>query len=133
MGARYRRPEFPTAFNDALERVDRSAKRRRKLAKSLNPHASGIYLELLPNTELANGQTYRVNLLALMLHEHSNQRSTIEEHLKDLATLLRDAGMEVKEAVRSEEETSVATIRRFLRFNFDDISERENGPVGVEP
>lgn len=132
LGARYRRPELPTAFNDALERVDHDARRRRKLAKALNPHASGIYLELFPNAELAKGQTYGVNLLALVPRQHMDQHNAIEQHLKDLAALLREAGMDVKEAVKFEEETSVAMIRRFLRFNFDDISERDQGPFGVE-
>ena len=133
LGGRYRRPELPTGFNDALQHVDRGAKARRKLAKALNPHASGIYLELFPNRELATGQAYSVNLLAMMLNEHASQRSAVEQHLKELATLLRKAGMEVKEAVAYEEATSVATIRRFLRFNFDDISDGGRGPFGVEP
>lgn len=133
LGARYRRPELPTAFNDVLESVDRGAKRRRKIAKALNPHVSGIYLELFPNAELPQGQAYRVNLLALVPLEHAIHRDGISEQVKALATLMREAGIDVQEAVQYEEETSVATIRRFHRFNFDDISERADGPRGVEP
>ncbi|MEX0709566.1 MAG: hypothetical protein WD078_16540 [Woeseia sp.] len=129
LASRYSRPAFPTAFNDSLAAADPGAKKRKLLAKRISPYMSGLYINLLPNRDLRPGEQYKVNLLGALLPDAKKHRDSVEQHVGALQEVLKCAGMQVATAVRAEDELSVATMRRFQRFYFDDISHRNNEPL----
>ena len=132
LAARYSRPTFPTDFNNLIEESG-AAKILRGKAKKNNSTFSGIYAEILPDAELKPGQAYQVNLIgAIPVSSDNTSRSKAEEAIKACAEALRISGMNVEARVMSENEISLALIRRFKRFYFDDLSFREAAVKPIE-
>jgi hypothetical protein len=129
LAARYSRPALPSAFNAALSVSDPNAKKRKKLAKSVSAHASGIYVEIHPDREISAGESYRVNLLGLLLPTAEAHLPEVKREIEGLGELMRTAGMDVTVATHLENEVSVAVLKRFRRFYFDDVSYKEDGPL----
>jgi len=120
--ARYCRPALPTDFNEALAKVDRGGKKRRRLAKKVSKHTSAIYVEINPNRELLEGEHYIVNLLGVTLPSAAMHKNDVEVQMVELRELMESAGMEVELAIRGEDEVSLAVRRRFEPLHLDDIS-----------
>ena len=131
LAARYSRPALPTEFNDRIARVDPKDKRKKR-AKSLNKDLSGIYVEITPDGEIAADEIYDVNLLGLVSADFSKAINVLEPALSELADIMRSANMNVAMAVRKESEISVAHIKRFKRFYYDDLSLKEEAPLPPE-
>ncbi len=125
---RYVRPALPTAFNDKIASADPKGKRKKK-AKLLNQHLSGIYVEISPDAEILDDQIYRVNLLGLVPADFNGSIKSIESVLEEYAEIMRDVDMNVSVAVKRESEVSLATIKRFKRFYYDDLSLKGNTPL----
>lgn len=127
LAARYSRPALPTAFNDRISMVDPKNKRKNK-AKSANDLLLGIYVEIIPDKEIPDGETYMVNLLGLVSANFSGDIKKVEAAIDGYAEILTKAGMDVKTAISGEDKVSIADINRFKRFYYDDLSFR-NGSV----
>jgi len=129
--ARYSRPALPTEFNNRIANADPKGKLRKK-AKSLNEKLSGIYVEITPFDELPEGENYYVNLLGLVAEINASEIPKAESSLTAIADILKAANMDVKTAVRSEADITIALIKRFKRFYFDDLSFKDDTDLPPE-
>lgn len=123
LAARYARPALPTVFNDRIEQADRKQKRR-KIAKQLDIALTGLYIEILPNSDISEDENYFVNLLGLVLTEYDGDLNKVEKLVSSIADVMRAAKMDVKCKVLREDQISIAVLRRFKRFYYDDLSLR---------
>ncbi len=136
LAAHYNRPALPSIFNDRLQAADKSDKKKRQKAKALSADLLGIYADIIPFAELSPGENYSVNLLGLLSSDAIAHRAEAEQQLEAFADLMRKANMDVKVIVQSEDKVSIATLRRFKRFYFDDLSfsdENAHYPPEVNP
>lgn len=131
LATRYNRPALPTVFNDRISSADPGGKLRKK-AKGLNDKLSGIYVEIVPFRELQYGENYSVNLLGLVAAGNEAHIKQAEDSLANIASILKAAQMEVKTVVRGEAEISLAHIKRFKRFYFDDLSFKDDTDLPPE-
>lgn len=88
----------------------------------------GIYVELNPDTELKDGQTYDVNLLGLLPAGFNEDTRKAQNAINSYADIFRASGMNVTAVLETEDNVSVALIRRFKRFYLDDLSFRDGSP-----
>lgn len=131
LAARYQRPALPTKFNEQLQFKDPKNKRK-EIAKKLNPHLSGIYVYINPDKDILEGEFYSVNLLGLVSVDFKGDLKEIEAELSPYAKIMQDAGMDVKFSVQREDQVSVATIRKFKRFYYDDLSIKDETSLPIE-
>ena len=78
----------------------------------------------MPDAEFNEDQNYRDNLLGLLPAGFKGNSRKAEGAINAYARVFRDAGMDVKPAVRMEDEISLAAIKRFNRLYYDDLSFR---------
>lgn len=135
LAGRYDRPAFPTEFN---RRLDSARDKIKQKAKKANSALLGLYIELNPKTELAENETYSVNLLALTNIDIDKAKTdTHDEHalvsvnalLNALKTAMESNNIEVKSTIASENDVSIAVFKRFTKLQYDYISLRENTPL----
>lgn len=131
LAARYSRPALPTAFNDRIRDADPKNKLREKVKKA-NTQLLGIYVELSPDGEVEADDNYAVNLLGLLPAGFSGDVTKAENAIDAYAETMRQAGMDVVAAVRTEDNVSVAFLNRFKRFYLDDLSYRDDTPLPPE-
>ena len=131
LAARYSRPALPTAFNNLIDSVDPKNKRKKK-AKQMDSSLSGIYVEIFPDAELPKEEAYRVNLLGLVASDFNGDITQLEKNIDSYADIMRKAGMEVVVSIKSEDQISIAMIKRFKRFYYDDISFRSDSSKPFE-
>lgn len=120
LAARYSRPALPTEFNNRISAVD--PKKLRRKAKGTNEQLSGIYAEIIPDKEIPKDKSYRVNLLGLVSAGFDGDLAEAELGLQQYAAIMQMANMDVNVVLRKENEVSVADIKRFRRFYYDDLS-----------
>jgi hypothetical protein len=131
LAARYSRPALPTKFNDLIRAADPKGKLRDK-AKTGNEQLVGIYVEIIPDAEIKDDESYNVNLLGLLPAGFSGDSNKAENAINAYADVLRSTGMEVTVATRTEDQISLAAIKRFKRFYYDDLSLKEETPLPPE-
>lgn len=131
LAARYSRPALPTRFNDLIRAADPKGKLRDK-AKKGNEQLVGIYVEIIPDAEIKDDESYNVNLLGLLAAGFAGDSSKAENAINAFADVMRSAGMEVTVATRTEDQISLAAIKRFKRFYYDDLSLKEEKPLPPE-
>lgn len=124
LAGRYKRPALPTKFDQLIAISDRKGKRK-KVAKQANDHLTGIYVEIYPNRDISDNETYLVNLLGIVSDEQSITSAT--DALNKYADILKDAGMDVSTPkVGTEFQISLGTLRQYQRVNFDYLSYEQN-------
>ena len=131
LAARYSRPALPTAFNNRIDAADPKGALRDKVKKA-NNELSGMYVEILPFAELKDTERYQVNLLGTVPADFDGDLAKAETALTKHADILRAAKMDVTQRLLKEDEISLAVIRRFKRFYYDDLSYRTAAPLPVE-
>lgn len=131
LAARYSRPALPTAFNNRIDAADPKGLLRDK-AKKANSVLSGMYVEILPFAELKDTERYQVNLLGTIPADFDGDLAKAEAALTKHADILRAANMDVTQRLLKEDEISLALIRRFKRFYYDDLSYRTAAPLPAE-
>lgn len=131
LAARYSRPALPTEFNNRIDTSIDSKKLKDKV-KKIGTQLLGIYVEITPDAEIKENESYNVNLLGLLPAGFSGDLAKIEDTLDAYQNALKKAGMEVKSALLTEDEVSLATINRFKRFYYDDLSFKEKTPLPPE-
>lgn len=131
LAARYSRPALPSEFNRRIDKADRKGKLRQKAKKATN-ELSGMYVEIHPFDEIADGEQYRVNLLGTVPVDFDGDSSAAESALEKHAEVLRAAHMDVTIRLAREDEISIAVIRRFKRFYYDDLSYSTGTALPVE-
>ncbi len=131
LSARYTRSALPTEFNNRVNAADKKDKRKKK-AKSLNKHLSGLYVEITPDVEIEENENYSVNLLGLLSPAFDGKIEEVKTSVDEIAGIFRKAGMEVTSAVRKEDQVSVAVFRRFKRLYYDDLSLRNGIRLPLE-
>lgn len=130
LSARYSRPALPTEFNDRIIQADPKNKRK-KIVKKLND-LSGIYVHINPDKEIEPGEQYRAQLLGVLPDDYDGDTTELEGFLNAVAKIMEEGGMDVNSAIRRESNISIAMIRRFKRFYFDDLSIKDDKPRPVE-
>lgn len=131
LAARYSRPALPTEFNNRIAVADPKDKLRNK-AKGSNEQLSGIYVEIIPDAEISIEQNYKVNLLGLVSAGFQGDLAKVDAALEEYAVIMRKANMDVTVALRMESEVSIAVIKRFKRFYYDDLSFKTGAPLPPE-
>jgi len=131
LATRYSRPALPTTFNTLIRDADPKGRLRDKVKKG-NEQLVGIYVEIIPDAEIKDDESYNVNLLGLLPAGFAGDSSKAENAIKAYADVLRSAGMEVTVATRTEDQISLAVIKRFKRFYYDDLSLKEETPLPPE-
>ncbi|WP_367104823.1 hypothetical protein [uncultured Psychrobacter sp.] len=128
LAGRYKRPALPTKFDQLIAVVDKSAKKRKKITKRANDYLTGIYVEIYPNRDINDDETYSVNLLGIASDEQSIASAT--DALNEYANILKDAGMDVSTPkVGTEFQISLGTLRQYQRVNFDYLSYEQNNTL----
>lgn len=125
LAAQYNRPALPTTFNNRLREADPRQKLR-KAAKKLHPSVSGIYIEISPYAEVDDDSTYNVNLLIAVDSKALLGDADLIQASNNMQDIFANAGFDVKMSVRAEQQISISLIKRFKRFNFDDLSFRDD-------
>ncbi|MGH8161339.1 MAG: hypothetical protein ACRESR_04190 [Gammaproteobacteria bacterium] len=127
LAARYSRPALPSAFNERLNRADPRRKIRAKV-KRTGKGLSGIYIQICPDRELAEGERYSVNLLALSPASFNDEEKSVQKVLEIYTEVMRKADMDVATAHLNEDQVSVATLRRYKRLYYEDLTFKDGGP-----
>lgn len=130
LAARYARPALPTEFNDLIERADPKNKRK-KIVKKLND-LSGIYVHINPDREIEPGEKYKVQLMGVLPDDYDGDITVLTKSLNEVGKIMEEGGMDVSSAVTLESKVSIAMIKRFKRFYFDDLSIKDDKPRPVE-
>ncbi len=128
---RYSRPALPSTFNDRIKKADPNCKNK-KIAKKGNHQLCGIYVNIYPDAEISEDESYKVNLLGLLPSNTDGNADKAHTAIAAYAEILESAGMEVSTAIKTENEISVATLKSFKRFYLDDLSFREEAPLPPE-
>lgn len=131
LSARYSRPALPTEFNDRVKKADPKRKFKKK-AKSVHKSLSGIYVEIIPDEEIPENETYQVNLLGLATSGTEADRDDLIKSLTGFVEIMEAANMKVNLSVRFEREVSIEAIKRFKRFYYDDLSFRNESVLPPE-
>lgn len=127
LAGRYKRPALPTKFDQLIASSDKKGKRK-KIAKRANDYLAGIYVEIYPDRDINDDETYSVNLLGIASDDQSIASAT--DALNEYANILKDAGMDVSTPkIATEFQVSVGTLRQYQRINFDYLSYEENNPL----
>lgn len=128
LAGRYKRPALPTKFDQLIASADKNAKKRKKITKRANDSLTAIYVEIYPNRDISDDETYSVNLLGIASEGQSITSAT--DALNDYAAILKEAGMDVSTPkVGTEFQITVGTLRQYQRINFDYLSYEENTPL----
>lgn len=131
LSARYSRPALPTAFNNLISDADPKGRLREK-AKKGSAELLGIYVEIFPDREISPGERYQVNLLGLIPAGLTGDQKKAEAAIELHSDVLKRAGIGVSSAIRAEDDISVATIKRFRRFYYDDLSFKDGADLPPE-
>ncbi|HHF3085174.1 TPA: hypothetical protein ACPJ1F_003383 [Vibrio diabolicus] len=134
LGAHYTKPALPTQFNDMIADIRKKKKKpTRNKEKALTADFLGVYVNIHPNRDLQDGEQYNVQLLGLV--NPASDLGEAEECLKNYATILSDAGMNVKTVAKYSTQVSVALLQDFKRFYLDELSysEESDAPPDVRP
>ena len=119
LAARYDRPAFPNAFNS---RIQNSRKSRDKNAKKISKHVIGLYIDINPDKEIAESETYNVTLIAVVERKFNGDLSDIETTIKAIADDLRTCNMNVTAKVMMENRAPFTLLTEFKRFDYDYLS-----------
>jgi hypothetical protein len=130
---RYSRASFPDAFNERTRGVVSS------LRKPLKKHGhllSGVYI-LVCDDELPESSDYEIIVWATMRSEDyadREQRADAQKLIDQIEVVMTDSdGIDVRACeLRSEEEVSLSDLRLLKRWDFDDLSLRDE-PVSELP
>lgn len=134
LGSHYTKPALPTQFNDMIAAVRKKKKKpTRNKEKALIADFLGVYVNIHPNRDLQEGEQYNVQLLGLV--NPASDLENAKECLANYATILSDAGMNVKPAAKHSTQVSVALLQDFKRFYLDELSysEESDTPPDVRP
>lgn len=132
MAARYNRPALPSAFerrfNDEWKKIKGD-----KYIKKVSQHIVGVYIDIFPDKEIEDDESYSVNLLFLITKE-SRDNSEILQKIEELTSkykqVMIDAGFDMGEiAITIKEEISVATLESYKRLIYDNLSYKNEEPL----
>ena len=120
LSSRYSRLALPTEFNNRMSKMKNFA----KYVKKTNSLISGLFIKIEPNTELLEGETYTVNILALVSADNTEPLNPVEDLLDAMKIHMKANNIEVFAVHRSENDISVATLKGFQKYSFDHLSFR---------
>ena len=133
LASRYKRPAFPTEFDRRIDAAWKKDKRKKAVSKVSN-NLIGIYAKVYPDKEIADGENYFVDLLALVVpnleDEDLKAINSITDKYKEA---LIEAKMNVGETKTvTEFQVSVGTLKQYKRFNLDELSYKNDDPLPPE-
>jgi hypothetical protein len=135
LAKRYKRHAFPDEFNRRLKEQPHSDDIR-NLFKAYGQEIEAVFVLLQPeDEELSAGESYVVNLYAVMASEDYDDTETRtrleEEFINPLeASFGAFTGIELGAAMLvSDEDFSLADIGRTRRMDLDDLSYRDDSPM----
>lgn len=134
LSARYARPAFADEFNLRLRPV---TKKIAKVLKSQGTHLSGIYVST-SSSELAAGVSYQLTVVATMLLDDFVDAELFveaDEACDALGSVLAEAdGVDLLSVeLVSEDEMTLDSLRRFRRWDYDDLSFRAGDEQTLPP
>jgi len=129
---RYRREAFPDDFNDKLKKAIETL--RKKLSKLENEHLIAIYLDLQPDKDLEQGESYDVDMLVVIADGTCD--TTLARYKEIFNSFITKAQKDAEvtfnphigeSVVIHESEVTIADIRRLKKWHLEDISSRTQG------
>ena len=126
LAGRYLRAAFPDEFNNRMYAVKEKLKKK---AVELADLVTGIYVMIIPDTEIEPDKIYNVNLLALLEASEDVEHQPIDSIIKEYVNLMKNQGMDVQYRILKEDAISVATIRNYRKVDWDHISLRKTSPT----
>lgn len=131
LSSRYSRPALPTRFNQLIKAADPKGKIR-GVTKKGSTQLTGVYVEISPDSEIDQHESYRVNLLGLLPSGVIDDAGKAQKVIDAYADIMKAAGMDVVAKILNEDAVSLAVIRRFKRFYYDDLSFRDGTTLPPE-
>lgn len=130
LAQRYIRAALPDDFNSL---VQTTFKKRNKLHARISEHVSGLYVEIYPDRELEDGESYSMNLLALVPRGQKEAIDFVQQGVHELVEHFRQAGIDAEATVRAEDEVSYWLVRKMKRFPLEHLSLRSGDqPLPME-
>ncbi len=132
LAGRYNRPALPTSFE---KRFNEQWKKNKQFAQAekVGQHILGIYVDITPDKEIPDNESYMVQLLFLISHEAQQNHDLlkpIELLAKTYHHYLSEANMLVSEPIiATEQQISLATFKQFKRLYFDSLSYKHATPL----
>lgn len=125
LASRYARPVFADEFN---LRMESATKNIAKIVKAAGAHMSGIYVGTTLD-ELDAGTPYSVTVVVTMLTDDfadSGTFATVSQACDQLDVAIRQSdGIDLLSLeLVSEDEVSLDSLRRYARWDYDDLSFR---------
>jgi hypothetical protein len=125
LSSRYARPTFADEFN---LRMESATKNIAKIMKAAGAHMSGIYVGTTLG-ELDAGTPYSVTVIVTMLtddFEDSGSFATVSQACDQIDVAIRQSkGIDLLSLeLVSEDDMSLDSLRRFARWDYDDLSFR---------
>lgn len=125
LASRYQRPAFPSVFNERLvEATKRADRKLDKAAKKISPFISGIFVNILPFSEISDDDIYSVNVLALIPEGKGIKvdEDAIKDPVEAIINIMKAAGYEVIYKICFENEVPYSIMRDYKPWSFDHIS-----------
>lgn len=137
VGKRYWREAFPDSFNERLRGI---ANEMREVMKGEpGTRITGLYVVMSEDGELPDDVDYSFDLIATMkkaAYDDLETREAAQETLDKFAGLLAAVeGIDLDETIlQSEAQVSLHDIRFYRRWDYDDLSMRQEDPqISPEP
>ena len=135
LSGRYKRPAFPSEFDNRINREWNKDKRKRESSK-VSEKVMGIYAKVYPDAEIGSDEKYSVDLLAIVVpgvEKNGKDYNKIEELLEKYKKVLENGKMDVGPIkILPESGIALGTFKQYKRFNMDALSYKENHPLPSE-
>ena len=129
LAARYNRPALPTNFERRLDEAWKKDKRS-KAASKLSDSILGIYVDISPDTEIDDTESYNVDVLVLITQQADDDvklSQNIEGLIDKYTDAMASANFEVGTTkITTEAKVSLAFFRGYKRILLDNLSYKNN-------
>lgn len=131
LASRYNRPALPSTFERRFKGKWGSS--QEKKLKKVSKDVIGVYVDIYPDEEVIDDQSYDVDLLFLITEEAKNTHKIYQE-IQDITDLYKqamsEAGFNVGDIIiGTKEEVSIATLETHKRLLYDNLSYKNQEPL----
>lgn len=135
LSGRYKRPAFPSEFDNRINNEWNKDKRKKESSR-VSEKVMGIYARVFPDAEIGADDKYAVDLLAIIvpdLDKDGEDYAKIENLLDKYKKVMEKVKMDVGPIkILPESKIALSTFKQYKRFNMDTLSYKENHPLPSE-
>lgn len=134
LAGRYNRPALPTDFERLLNEQWQKRKRE-KTTEKVNDYLLGIYVDVSPDRDICDDESYLVTLLFLITAE-TEKNAEIMQQVHNLSEqyieAMEKAAMKILSThIKTETQVSIATFKNYKRLFLDSLSYKNNTPIPI--